>query len=236
MLSLLEARAKDPLAGLARWSDYWQNWWHASRWRSASRRSLGARPRASSSGWKTVPSRWGPWEDWGVPELASYDGIVWYRTSFLLNVEQAAQRATLSLGPVDEVDTTWVNGKIVGYTSGAGTNRSLLARHEHAARRRKHHRRRGARHVHDGRDARHAWQRRLTLADGTADSARRRVEVRDRAFRNGRATARAVGIHRRPDHDLQRDDRAPRALHASRCGSGIRANRTPKTRAATRSS
>jgi sialate O-acetylesterase len=38
-------------------------------------------------------------------------------------VEQAAQRATLSLGPVDEVDTTWVNGKIAGYTSGAGTNR-----------------------------------------------------------------------------------------------------------------
>jgi sialate O-acetylesterase len=59
-----------------------------------------------------------------VPELASYDGLVWYRTSFLLNVEQAAQRATLSLGPVDEVDTTWVNGKIVGYTSGAGTDRN----------------------------------------------------------------------------------------------------------------
>ena len=122
MLSLLEAQAKDSLTGLARWSDYWQSWWHGNGGDRVAAQPWG--PAASvSSGWKTVPSTWGPWEEWGVPELASYDGIVWYRTSFLLNVEQAAQRATLSLGPVDEVDTTWVNGKIVGYTSGAGTNR-----------------------------------------------------------------------------------------------------------------
>jgi sialate O-acetylesterase len=123
MLSLLDAQAKDPLIGLARWDDYWQNWWHAHGGDDVSTQPWASSANVSS-GWRAVPSRWGPWEEWGVPELASYNGIVWYRTSFLLNVEQAAQRARLSLGPVDEVDTTWVNGKIVGYTSDAGLNRN----------------------------------------------------------------------------------------------------------------
>src|SRR5262249_23708264 len=65
----------------------------------------------------------GYWETWGVPELASYDGIVWYRTTFTLTPKQAAQHATVSLGPVDEIDETWGNGIPVGGMSGAGTNR-----------------------------------------------------------------------------------------------------------------
>jgi sialate O-acetylesterase len=48
---------------------------------------------------------------------------VWYRTTFTLTPQQAKQRAKLSLGTVDEIDETWVNGVPVGYTSGAGTNR-----------------------------------------------------------------------------------------------------------------
>ncbi len=123
MLALLAAQAKDPLIALSHWSDYWQNWWHAHGGDRVS-----AQPWAESSGvsngWRIVPAKFGPWEEWGVPELASYDGMVWYRTSFQLSAAQAAQRATLSLGPVDEVDTTWVNGKVAGYTSGPGTNRN----------------------------------------------------------------------------------------------------------------
>jgi sialate O-acetylesterase len=123
MLSLLEAQAKDPSVGLSHWSDYWQNWWHGHGGDRASPQPWGASTNVSSA-WRSVPSSWGPWEEWGVPELANYDGLVWYRTSFLLNVQQAAQSATLSIGPVDEVDTTWVNGKIAGYTSGPGTDRN----------------------------------------------------------------------------------------------------------------
>lgn len=123
MLALLDAQAKNPITGLARWDDYWQNWWHAHGGDRVSTQPWA--PSANISGaWKAVPSKWGPWEEWDVPELASYNGLVWYRTSFLLNVEQSAQRARLSLGPVDEVDTTWVNGKIVGYTSDPGANRN----------------------------------------------------------------------------------------------------------------
>ena len=123
MLSLLSAQAKDPATGLASWSDYWQHWWHAHGGDSLSAQPWGATSDVSRA-WRSVPTTWGPWEEWGVPELANYDGIVWYRTSFTLNAAQAAQRSTLSIGPVDEIDTTWVNGKIAGYTSGAGTDRN----------------------------------------------------------------------------------------------------------------
>src|SRR6185369_5832231 len=95
MLALLEAQAKDPAIGLARWSDYWQGWWHAHGGDRTSAQPWGA-PASVSSSWRSVPSTWGPWEEWGVPELASYDGIVWYRTSVTLTAQQASQRATLS--------------------------------------------------------------------------------------------------------------------------------------------
>jgi sialate O-acetylesterase len=49
-----------------------------------------------------------------VPELASYNGIVWYRASIKLTAAQAKLPATLSLGQVDEIDLTFVNGRAVG--------------------------------------------------------------------------------------------------------------------------
>jgi len=123
VLDLLSLNAKDPAASIARWGEYWQSWWKAHGGERAS-----AEPWAASAelnkDWSAVPNPIAPWEEWGVPALAKYDGIVWYRTSITLDARRAAQPATLSLGPVDEVDTTWVNGKTAGYTSGAGTNRS----------------------------------------------------------------------------------------------------------------
>jgi sialate O-acetylesterase len=121
MLALLEVQAKDTPRALQLWSDYWRRWWGAHGGERVSAQPWSESTDASR-GWKTVPAA-GPWEEWGVPELAKYDGIVWYRTTFVLSVAQAAQRARLSLGPIDEVDMTWVNGKPAGYTSGAGTHR-----------------------------------------------------------------------------------------------------------------
>jgi sialate O-acetylesterase len=122
-LDLLSLQAKDPSAAIGRWSEMWQTWWRAH----AAGRGV-AEPWAASAEitgyWKTVPDASKPWEEWGVPALAEYNGIVWYRTSFTLDQSQASQAATLAFGPVDEVDTTWVNGKAAGYTSGAGTPRS----------------------------------------------------------------------------------------------------------------
>jgi sialate O-acetylesterase len=130
LLDLLATQAKDPAVALSLWSAYWQKWWktHANGSTSSAPGGGSTEPWGASPGisrdWRVVPAATGPWEQWGVPALAKYDGIVWYRTSFTLSPAQAAQRSTLSLGPVDEVDTTWVNGKVAGYTSGAGANRS----------------------------------------------------------------------------------------------------------------
>ncbi|HEU4625876.1 MAG TPA: alpha-glucuronidase family glycosyl hydrolase [Steroidobacteraceae bacterium] len=121
-LDLLKLRAKDPAAATAQWGRMWQDWWKAH-----TKTAPGAEPWSAKSGvaqsWRVAPKQLGFWEDWGVPELAEYNGIVWYRTTFTLTAKQAAQRATVSLGPIDEVDETWVNGIPVGYTSGPGTDR-----------------------------------------------------------------------------------------------------------------
>jgi sialate O-acetylesterase len=59
-----------------------------------------------------------------VAELANHDGMVWYRRAFRLTPEQAAQPATLSLGAIDEVDQTWVNGRVIRNTFGWGARRT----------------------------------------------------------------------------------------------------------------
>ena len=117
-LDLLRIYARDEDAANAGLGRMWEDWW----------RSHGA---AAGEPWK--PEDAGPWIDvpelrnwktWGVPELAAHDGMVWYRRSFRLTAEQAARPATLSLGAIDEVDETWVNGRVIRNTFGWGTPRT----------------------------------------------------------------------------------------------------------------
>jgi sialate O-acetylesterase len=110
-LDVLALYAEQPAAAHARWGAIWEAWWlnHAHQRREAAPWTL--RPAGE---WRRAPLELGPWERWGVPELASYDGMVWYRTSVTLSVQQAQQSATLSLGAVDEMDQTWINGRAIG--------------------------------------------------------------------------------------------------------------------------
>lgn len=50
-------------------------------------------------------------ENAGVPD---FDGTVWLRREFEVPAEWAGKPATLSLGAIDDIDTTWINGKWVG--------------------------------------------------------------------------------------------------------------------------
>ncbi|HUO91972.1 MAG TPA: sialate O-acetylesterase, partial [Rhizomicrobium sp.] len=93
-----------------------EGWWKA--------RANGSEPWSPSfdiSGWPQTP-KLGAWDDWGIPELVDRTGMVWYRTTVDLSPAQAAQRASLSIGAVDEIDATWVNGVFVG--GGSGGNRT----------------------------------------------------------------------------------------------------------------
>lgn len=65
-----------------------------------------------TKGWEMldVPRRWSKTDE---ENLQDFDGIVWQQLRFeLSNVDNSA--ATLHLGPIDDSDQTFVNGKLVG--------------------------------------------------------------------------------------------------------------------------
>jgi sialate O-acetylesterase len=65
---------------------------------------------AKTADWKTM-SLPGSWEERG---LDNFDGIVWFRKEVNLPPCIAGKAARLNLGPIDDRDTTWVNGVQVG--------------------------------------------------------------------------------------------------------------------------
>ncbi|MDR7191380.1 sialate O-acetylesterase [Luteimonas terrae] len=121
-LDVLALYATDPVAALARWGQVWTGWWQQRPGIANDDRPWEG--NADGDDWRAAPPELGAWERWGVPELAAFDGMLWYRTAVTLTQAQAAQPATLVLGPADEMDTTWVNGQAVGSTYGAGTPRT----------------------------------------------------------------------------------------------------------------
>lgn len=125
-LDVLALHAKDEQAAAAQWGKLWAKWWSSRP--QAPKGDAPWDPAASNSGWKAAPKELINYQDWGVPELASYTGMLWYRTTVTLTQQQAAQDATLALGNVDEVDQTWVNGRGVGSSYG-GAPRSYPLPH-----------------------------------------------------------------------------------------------------------
>ena len=64
------------------------------------------------------------WKVSGVPDLQSFDGVVWFRTTISLSAADAKLANTLRLGFVDQFDTTWINGQWVGSAGVAWVPRS----------------------------------------------------------------------------------------------------------------
>jgi sialate O-acetylesterase len=114
-LDVLALYAQRPAAAHARWGAMWEAWWLQ---RTQGRREAAPWTNKPAGEWRVAPSSLGYWEQWGVPELASYDGMVWYRTTATLSAAQAKQQAVLSLGRVDEMDQTWINGRPIGAVLG----------------------------------------------------------------------------------------------------------------------
>jgi len=118
-LDVLARYATDPQQAAPRWGRLWEAWWRAH--------GAGApwQPDDASDAWQAVPAL-DAWDDWGVPQLVNFNGMVWYRGTVTLSAAQAKQPATLALGPVDELDQTWVNGQAVGSSYGADQPRSYV--------------------------------------------------------------------------------------------------------------
>jgi len=109
-VGLLDLYRRDPVAANRQFGERWAAWWEAharqAPWRDA-----------SGLAWKPMP-KIAYWETWGDPAFAKFDGIVWARKVVRLTADEAAQARTLSLGVVDEIDETFVNGVPVGNTFG----------------------------------------------------------------------------------------------------------------------
>ncbi len=101
----------DPGGARARYRAALAEWWMQS--------DPGARAGWSSfafddSDWSRVTLAGNSWEHSDAAALAAFDGAVWFRTEFTLTPEQAAQATELTLGPIDDIDLTSVNGAVVG--------------------------------------------------------------------------------------------------------------------------
>jgi sialate O-acetylesterase len=117
-LDLLRTFARDEDAANQGFGRMWEDWWRGHGV------AAGEPWKAEDNGpWTEVPG-FRNWKTWGVPETANLDGMVWYRRTFNLTPAQAAGQATLSLGGIDEVDETWVNGRVIRNTFGWGNRRT----------------------------------------------------------------------------------------------------------------
>ena len=57
---------------------------------------------------------------WESTELGNFDGTVWFRRVFRLPPSWAKADLTVKLGPIDDMDIVWVNGKKIGATKEYG--------------------------------------------------------------------------------------------------------------------
>jgi len=69
-----------------------------------------------TSAWKPakVP---GAWSDFGE---GAWDGCLWYRTTVDLPASWAGAELVLELGPIDDMDTAWLNGERIGASRSDG--------------------------------------------------------------------------------------------------------------------
>lgn len=77
--------------------------------------AVAATPGFADDAWKEV-SLPGCWEENGIPD---FDGFVWYRKAIDLPEKWTGNNLLLSLGAIDDDDTTYFNGVKIGSTQGA---------------------------------------------------------------------------------------------------------------------
>jgi sialate O-acetylesterase len=76
-------------------------------------------PAATVTGWKNIQLP----KIWEQTEIGNADGIVWFKKEFELPASFNGKKLTLSLGPIDDDDVTYLNGKQVGAIKGSNTDR-----------------------------------------------------------------------------------------------------------------
>ncbi|TIX52066.1 sialate O-acetylesterase [Alteraurantiacibacter aquimixticola] len=114
----LQLYDSDPFAAAQAFVPQWYDWWREG--------TGGSEPWADTDSldWQVIPkfSFWNEWEGTGLDTAP--EANIFFRQSFTLTAEQAAGDGTVSIGAIDDIDLTWVNGNPVGYTFGWGVERT----------------------------------------------------------------------------------------------------------------
>jgi sialate O-acetylesterase len=108
----LELVRSDPRRAQHKYETDLEGWFAANDAGSAPGKSWSA-PALDVGAWKAMvlPTLW---ENAGEPDL---NGVVWFRKTFDLPAGAATAPAELQLGMVDDIDSTFVNGSKVGFTT-----------------------------------------------------------------------------------------------------------------------
>ncbi|MGZ8510970.1 MAG: sialate O-acetylesterase [Chitinophagaceae bacterium] len=69
-------------------------------------------PGSATTGWKKIQLP-GAWES---TEIGNADGVIWFKKDFYLPQAIEGKKVALSLGPIDDADETYLNGKLIGST------------------------------------------------------------------------------------------------------------------------
>jgi sialate O-acetylesterase len=80
-------------------------------------------PETSLAEWKSIKLP----QEWSGTEIGNTDGIVWFRKEFTIESGKL-DSARLSLGPIDDIDFTYVNGVQVGHETNYSKDRSYAVR------------------------------------------------------------------------------------------------------------
>jgi sialate O-acetylesterase len=117
-VSLLRQYRANARAAEVAFAGEWVKWWQ-------SRSAMGPvweRGLLDGNGdWKDAALR--DWRTYPDSRLEKFTGNVWFSTRFELTEAQSRKAATFVLGKIDEVDTTWLNGRFVANSFGYGTRR-----------------------------------------------------------------------------------------------------------------
>ena len=115
-LEFVRECAADPEGREAKLAERLAAWWEELAQRDKGTREGWQAAELDDSGWESldVPSNWN-----GTP-LSTFDGIVWMRKRFTAPADWAGKACVLELGPIDDMDTTWVNGVRVGGMENTG--------------------------------------------------------------------------------------------------------------------
>ena len=109
---LVDLYRRDPFAATRAFGESWGAWW-----RSQTGHRPGQEPWLNSARLKWAPMPgFAYWDSWS-PSFAAFDGAVWARKRIKLSSAEAANPAILSLGVIDDMDLTFVNGIAVGSTN-----------------------------------------------------------------------------------------------------------------------